>query len=478
MYEHVTERLVDFALKVQFRDLPQEAVDKIKLMLLDSIGCALGAYVTDRAKLALAFAEESGGNPQASIIGGHRTSYDHAAFVNGELITALDYDILGPIGGGHVAPFVTSPCLAMAEKAHVSGEEFLTALLLAHEMGGRFLSSLAGHRGPKDEPPYYEERLQFSHGYSFFGGVIGACKLLGLDAGKTRHAFGIAGASAPVPAGQKWEFIDGPAIMTKFNAWCGWASELATVATLLAEKGFTGDTTILDGERGFWRIVGSPTFNMDTLFGKLGEVWLEKLAFKRYPVCGHNRRGIEGIKSIMQEHEIMPEEIEEIVVKADRFMLTPNRLMTQVKSFADMQYSNVNIFAVAAYYGDRPSPAWQTPIVYNDPRVKALVQKIKVEVHPQSDEVVAEALKAGKAIEVPDIVEIKAKGRTFVHQTTEARKGTSANPMTKAELVDKFMINASYSPIASDQSQEIVQTIDELEKLSDICQLTRLLSIG
>lgn len=478
MFEGVTEQIVDFARGTEYDDLPREAVDKTKLVLLDSLGCALGGHVTDRAKLALELIEESGGKPQSSIVGGHRTSYDRAAFANGELISGLDYDILGPITGSHVTPYVTPPCLAIAEKVHASGKDLITALALAHEIGGRFLASVAGHKIPKEDPPYYEDSPRFSHAYSLFGGVVGACKLLGLDARKMANALGIAGASAPVPAGQKWEFITGPAIMVKYNAWTGWASQLATVATLLAEKGFTGDTAILDGEWGFWKIVGSPFFREDALFETLGEDWLADFEFKKYPVCGQNRKGIEGIRRILKEHGIRPEEIHEIVVKADPFMLTPNRSMVEVASFADMQFSNVNIFSVAAYYGDIPSPAWQMPMIYDDPRVRALAKKVKVGAHPDAERYIVESAKTGKRAAVPCLVEIRARGDTFVTEVTKSPRGTTGDPMTEAELVEKFATNASYSPLPSDRVEEIVQTIGELEELPGISRLTRLLTIG
>ena len=107
MYEGITEKLVDFSRSVRFDDLPTEVVQKAKWIFLDSVGCALGGYVTDRARLALEFVTESGGRPQSGIIGGQNTSHALAAFANGELITALDYDCLGPLKGQHVTPYVT-----------------------------------------------------------------------------------------------------------------------------------------------------------------------------------------------------------------------------------------------------------------------------------------------------------------------------------------------------------------------------------
>ena len=489
MLEGITERLVDFTIKAKFDDLPQEVVDTVKEMVLDSIGCALAGHVVDRGKLAIELVEEFGGYPRGSIIGAHRTSLDLAAFANGELINALDYDYIGPVYA-HVGLYVTSPCLAIAEDVHASGKEFILALALAHEIGGRIGLSLTPDKILKKEPPYYEEWPRSSHAFTLFGGVAGAGKLLGLNAKKMSNAFGIAGASAPVPAGTKFWNTSGPKTMVKYNAWSGWASQLATVAALLANKGFTGDTTILDGEWGFWKMIGSPSFKVDSLLGGLGEVWhVAETGFKLYPTCVLTHSGLEGINQILKEHEIKPEDIEEIVVKGDSLLLTPNRAGVDVQSFADVQFVNAYIFAIGAYHGRSPSPAWQMPAIYNSPEVKALASKVKVEPHPRTDEFIIESLKAGGWPHFSDtIVEISAKGRQFSteilpaqgtsHLEATSPRGNRANPTLKADLIDKFRNNASYSMLSSSKVEQIIEMVDNLEEVDDITKLTRLMTIS
>lgn len=474
----VTEALVQAIMKIRFEDLPEEDVEKAELVLLDAIGCALASQVVDRSRLAIELVKEFGGNPQATIIGNHRTSYGLASFANGELINAIEYDCLGPLTA-HVCPFVLPPCLAIAERVHATGKELILALALALEVGGRMMSSLAQLKVLKEEPPYYEDAQRFTYANALFGGVAGACKLLKLDVRRTLNAFGIAGASAPVPAVMKWEETTGPAIMVKYNAWTGWGAQLATVAALLSEKGFTGDTTILDGEWGYWKIVGSPFFNIDNLLGGLGKVWhITEVHFKPYPICGVNHAGIEGINRIVQEHQIRPEEVEEIVVKADPLLQTPNRRATEIKSFADVQFLNAYIFAIAACYGDKPNPGWLMPLVYNDPRVKILSKKVRVEVHPQAGDLMSNRIKAGKLPVFWDtIVEIMAKGGRRFTVEIPIPKGNPANPMTEKDLVEKFKTNASYSILPSSRVENIIQMVMGLAELDDITRLTRLLTI-
>ena len=492
MYKGITEKIVDSTINAKFDDLPQGVVDTVKKMVLDSIGCALAGHIVERSKLAMELVEEFGGYPRASIIGAHRTSLDLAAFANGELINALDYDYIGPVYA-HVGLYVTSPCLTIAEDVHASGKEFILALALGHEIGGRIALSLTPGKILKEEPPYYEEWPRSSHAYTFFGGVAGAGKLLGLNAKKMSNAFGIAGASAPVPSEAKNSNNSGPKIMLKYNSWSGWASQLATVASLLANKGFTGDTAILDGELGFWKMIAAPSFKVDTLLGGLGEVWhVADIGYKFYPTCVLNHLGLEGINNLIKKHAINPGDIEEIVVKADSMLITPDRAGVDVRSFADVQFVNSYIFAIGAYYGRDPSPAWQMPAIYDSPEVKALARKVKVELHPKTDAFIIESLKAGGWPHFSDtIVEISAKGKKFSTEVLPAQgtsqlfqfeatspRGNRANPNLKSDLIDKFRVNASYSMLSSNKIEQIIEMVDNLEELDDITKLTRLLTIS
>jgi 2-methylcitrate dehydratase PrpD len=148
----ITNTLVQTSTSLRFEDLPQEDVHKTKLVLLDSIGCALASHVVDRGRFAIALTKELGGNAQATLIGGHRTSYNLAAFANGELINALEYDPVGPLSA-HVCPYVIPPCLAIAEKVSTSGKDFILSLSLALEIGEELQARLPCKGYPRTGHP-------------------------------------------------------------------------------------------------------------------------------------------------------------------------------------------------------------------------------------------------------------------------------------------------------------------------------------
>lgn len=476
MYENITKQLSESVIKMKYETLPQDLVEKTKLMVLDSLGCALGGYITDRARIMLELIKEFGGNDRATLIGSYRTSSPLAAFGNSELMNALDYDYIGPLSS-HVGPYVLPPCLTIAEREHASGKDFILAVALANEVGGRALSAFAQHKVLKEEPPYYEESPRFSQTSAIFGAVAGAGKLLHLDVDQLSNAFGIAGASTAVPAQMKWQHMAGPAIMAKYNCWTGWLAQLATVAALAAERGFTGDTTILDGDQGYWNIIGSPFFKVDNLLKNLGTKWhLGEVRFKLYPTCYIYHAGIEAISNLVKEYDIKPEDIEEIVVKGDPLMQTPNRAGVEVKSFADAQFFIRFNFALAPFYGDSPSPAWQMPTIFKDPRIQRLIGKVKLEVHPQFNEYATQMIRVGVVpILWSAIVEIVAKGKRY---TTEMKspRGSKDYPATKEELINKFRTNASYSMIKTRKVDKIIEMVDSLDEIDDVSKLVKLLA--
>lgn len=469
-----TQALVDFTLKTTFDDLPGPVVKQGKRLLLDAIGCALAARVTEKARIVKDFVEAQGGNDRATVVGQHRTSYALAAFANGELINALDYDAMGPITG-HITPYVTPPCLAMAEKGGASGKDLLTAMVMAHEVGGRILSSMAQRRVSIPEPPFYEDAPRYGFSPTVFGGVVGACKLLKLGGETTANALGIAGASTPVPASQKWEQTSRSGFMVKYNCWAGWIAQLATVSTLLAEKGFTGDTTILDGDWGFWKIVGSPFFEPDRLIGQLGKTWhLDTLTFKPYPCCTGNQAGIDVINKIMDEDKLAPEDIQAVVVKGALGLLCPCRAGTEVKLPIDAQFLNAYIFALAVYRGRRPSPDWQSADAINHPGIQKLMKKVSVELHPRCEELATKSIKEKQPAFRDVVVEITAGGKKHSGQAGY-QKGSPQNPLTDEELQDKFRKNASYSLLKGPLVEGIITAIDKLEDMTDVRELARLL---
>src|SRR6478736_2062823 len=121
----VTDAFVGFAAKLRYDDAPADVVHACKRLVLDTLGCALAGWETDKGRLAAGLMRELGGEPKALVIGTKpRISATNAAFANAELTNGLDYDAIP-----HLPPVVVPPLLAAAEAGGKSGRDLIRGLL-------------------------------------------------------------------------------------------------------------------------------------------------------------------------------------------------------------------------------------------------------------------------------------------------------------------------------------------------------------
>ncbi len=159
-------------------------------------------------------------------------------------------------------------------------------------------------------------------------------------------------------------------------------------------------------------------------------------------------------------------------------LLTPIREGLEVSSFADAQFRNAPIFALAAYYGREPSPQWQMRAVFSDPRIMALAAKVRVEKHPRADAIMAANLKEGGRpfLKNDIIVEIQTPKGRFIRETkTEGEE--YADLLGEEGLKQKYRVNCSYSLLKTSKCDEALETIMGLDEVDDVSRLFRLLCI-
>jgi 2-methylcitrate dehydratase len=149
-------RLARSVVSHSWNDLSEPARAELKIRVLDSLGCALGALDAPPVRAIRAQVEDFGGRPLCTLIGGGATAPDRAALYNGALARYLDFN------DSYVAPGETchpsdnlAPILAAAEYAHASGRESLVALTVEWRAGiwgtqdtwGRMLAHRTKPRG-------------------------------------------------------------------------------------------------------------------------------------------------------------------------------------------------------------------------------------------------------------------------------------------------------------------------------------------
>jgi 2-methylcitrate dehydratase PrpD len=466
--ESVTGRVVDFIEGMQFKHLPSAVVHEVKRVFLDSLGCALGGMTTDKGRLGIQLARRLGGPPESTVIGiRDKVSATSAAFANGELINALDFDAVMVPGGGHVSPYVIPAPLAIAESVKASGKDLILALALGHEVATRLGLSLRGMMRYVKEGGVGNVVLSEVYGYSFciFGGTVAAGKLLKLNPKKMSYALGITGSLCPVPSMMKWSSSPPPA-MAKYGS-PGWIGEAEVTAALLAEMGYTGDTSVLDGERGFWKFYASDRWKPENLTEKLGQQWQTlNMNYKPYPCCRIMHSALDSFIKIIDENRLMPEDIEKVRVLLNLLSEEPVWHNREVKTHIDAQFSVPYVFAVAAHRV-RIGTEWQDSATINRPDIQAFMDKVTFVTHPDFVEMMLE-----DPINMLSSAEVVAKGNTFCEEKVWAKGDPYPEEarMTDDELIQKFTDNACHV-LSKDKIDKAVGLIFQLEELADISEL-------
>ncbi len=465
----VVERFVEFASGLRHEALPDAVSGEAKRLLLDSVGCALAAHGTDKGRIAVKVATDMAGPPEATIIGGRgRQSMAAAAFANGELITTLDYDaLISP--PGHVAPYVIPAAIAAAEKHGRSGPDLIVALVAAHEISARFGYAMAD---PRSVAPGEKITFPAISGYSstVFGGTLGAAMLVGLTPAESAHALGLAGHIAPTQSMGKWVRTL-PATMDKY-VMAGWISQAELLAVALAAGGYTGDVSVLEGDHGFWKFMGSGRWVPEPLVDRLGETWRLPAAaiYKPYAHCRISQTVFDCLGSVMREHDLAVDEIERIDAWCDPHgALLPMWSTKDIRSCLDAQMS-VPFGVSLVAHGVPNGPVWQSAGTIANPRYLAFMDKVTVRAHPDFEATIRQepGSRIGK-------VDVFARGRTFSEER-KYRKGSPATPQTRMsddELEEKFRVNAA-GVLSTAAIDELAHALRHLEDVGDIAQLARL----
>jgi 2-methylcitrate dehydratase PrpD len=413
MPEHetkVTQQMAEFVAKTRFEDLPPEVVHEATRLLLDTVGCALGAVGTPSGGVALEYANALGGAPTATVLGlSTRSSATTAAYVNARLANVLDADDTFPTTT-HFGNTTVFSALALAEQFGRTGRELITAIAVGFDVGARIGSWMGPPFRVKDGEVVGWNELGGPAGTMTWAAVGAAASMAGLDPLQTEHAFGIAGANSPLPTIRKW--AEGTTQSMFKYADAGWCAQTGVSAALLAGLGSTGFAEILDGENAFWRLYGSPTHDDARLLGGLGVDWqILNTTYKPWPCCRLIHHPLTAFTRVMSENDLRPEEIERVVVRVNQLAMTQIFREQQPVDALTAEFSHPHAIALAAY-GVEAGPLWFEPNVVSAPHVRDFRSRVTVELEPTAKNI-AELMRGGQWRALPGGVDVFARGTVY-----------------------------------------------------------------
>ncbi|MDP2645840.1 MAG: MmgE/PrpD family protein [Desulfobacterales bacterium] len=452
----VTRQIAEFAADIDYHHLDRAVVTEVKRLLLDTIGCALGALKTEKGLLAVQMARHLKGPAEAWVPGAiEKMPAASAAYVMGELINALDYDaLLSP--PDHATPYVLAAPLAVGQAQKVTGRHLIIATAIAHETALRISRGLVfGSRFHMELPDKGLVLGSPTPGYGMcvFGGTAACGKLLGLNADKIAHALGIAGYNAPVPMLAKYA-CRVPSNLNKFLS-AGLLSQMEVVAALSAGVGLTGDTGILDGNCGFWKGFGCDGWRPEYVVQGLGETWIfpDRLFYKIYPCCGAMQYPLFLFAGLLREHGIGAEDISALEVKMNLLAELPLWHDNTLENHVDAQFNIPFVFAALAH-GIEVGPEWQMPEIFKKKEILTFMNKVRVITSLSPDFASA-----------PDV---KVMVKSGTEQKIFSTRGHGSEYQTGDDvLIAKFLRNTRHV-IEPSRAEKIIEGLQQLEHIEDI----------
>ena len=291
------EQLAAFVVGARYEDIPKQVREQLKIRILDTVGCALGALEGEPIRYVGEYIRDFGGSEHCTLIGSGKTAPDRAAFYNSALVRYLDFNDSYLAKGETCHPSDNlGAVLAAAEYAERIGRDLLTALAVAYQVHCR-LSDVAPVRAKG-----FDHTTQGSYALA-----AGISKALGLDQEKTANAIAICGTAfnalrvTRTGALSHWKGLAFP--NTAFSC---------THGTFLAMRGITGPAEVFEGNKGF----------MDTISGPFAIDWskegsfdrINKTVIKKYNAEVHSQSAIEGALELKHEHGFSAADIDRIEI--------------------------------------------------------------------------------------------------------------------------------------------------------------------
>jgi 2-methylcitrate dehydratase len=455
----LAEQLANYAVGLKFADLPAPVVHEVKRRVIDSIGCALGAWDAEPCVVARRVASTFSAGRGATLLGTtHRAPPDWAAFANGCLVRYLDYnDTYLSKEPAHPSDNIPA-ALAVAEAENADGRELIAAIALAYEVQCRLCDTASIRARGWDHVTY-----------GAFSSALAAARLMRLDVEKTRQAIGIAGvASAALRQSRVGEL----------SHWKGCAFANAArhgvFAALLANAGMTGPAPIFEGDKGFIKLVSGPLDDFKLPSADYGlpkdDFMILKTSVKCWPAEYHSQSAIEAaLKLRAQVGDVS--QIDSVLVEShdaavDIIGSEPEKWRPTSRETADHSLP----YIVAAALADGEITARQfEPGRFTDPELLALVRRVKVQRHAE--------LSARYPQAVGNIITLRLRdGRTLTERSDYAC-GHAKNPLTDAAVEAKFCTLAEPT-LGRARPQAALRWLWQLDDAGDVAQLMLLIEVS
>jgi 2-methylcitrate dehydratase len=454
----LAEKIARFATSLSYEDLPPSTVHEVKRRLIDTMGCAMGAWTAPPVRIARRLAGFSSSELGATVVGtDHETSPEMAAFANGAMFRYLDYnDTYLSKEPAHPSDNFAAT-LAIADAFGLDGRALILGTTIAYEVQCRLCDAYSIRKRGWDHVTY-----------GAFSTVAGCGAMLGFDVETMVHALGLAG----VPNNAMRQTRVGELSMWKGCAFAN-ASRNGVFATLLAYLGLTGASQVFEGEMGFFKeVCGGDTFTIErfggpSLDGHQEPFMIDKTYIKKYPAEYHSQSAVDAAEQIVADHggPLDPEMIEAVTIGTfgasyEIIGGEPEKWRPQSRETAD---HSLPYITCAALVDGRVTLETYDEARFRDEVLLGVVAKTKVVLDPELDRVYPEG-------GIPNRVTVELTGGRQFEVRVDAPRGHALNPMSDDEVEEKFhsMADRMLTESGADEALEVMWSLERVAELDDV----------
>ena len=417
-----THTLAQFIHDLTPADLSPAAIRMAELLALDTVGAALAGFdARGIAALTQVSAATTRGTARVWVTG-ERVSAPAATLVNSSMAHALEFDDLHRELPMHSGIIVIPVALAMAaENPDLTGADLVTAIVGGTEIICRMARATRSYRGTKGFRGWNPTGVVAGFAASAMAG-----KLLGLDADGIARAMGLSYAQAS----SNQQCIEDGGVVKRMQP--GMVAEAGVRAALLARAGITGAIHAIEGRNGFYNVYEGGEYDADRLTDGLGATFeIEKVAFKRYPVCGMAQPAMDCLRDLQMRHGFAPDQVRAVRAYGSKFVsdMVGRRYVPGPNPEVDAQFNLSFCLATILQSGDFTLADLADSSTLN-PERRALADTISVTLDP--------AL-TGKW---QARIEVELTDGTIDSATRKVAAWQDDRPMTEQELLAKYRVAA------------------------------------
>ncbi len=446
----IAARLATFARNLDLARVPPEVVARAKLTILDSFGVGLAATTFDFGHVILdSVYRLAGDGPSPILANAARLPLRDAVLVNGTLIHGLDYDDTHADSVVHCSASALPVAFAVGLQHGATGGETMTAYLAAVEADARI--------GKGSKGSFYKKGYHPTGLVGAFGAALAAGRLMGLDHGQLVNAQGITLSTASGCL----EFLEDGAWTKRMHP--AWAGVGAITAAALAQGGFIGPHRPYEGRFGLYNLCASDiaTDPREAVAG-LDTTWeMMNVAFKPFPACHFNHAFADATLALRAKYDLKPADVAEMVARLHEkqvpVVCEPEANKKRPANSYDAKFS-VHYTMAAALTRGRFTLDELEDDALRDPTILDLCGKARYEIDPKSP---FPRYYGG------EVVIRTTDGRELRHRE-EHNRGSDANPLSDADIIDKFRDNARrvFDAARTERVIDAVMTLDEAPDLS------------